>query len=76
MPREETCNDVMSEERQRWKSESEQWKVPKKRECPLPKPGGLIGQVLGVKKAEVEEVEGEEGGVSRELERVRRKRES
>ncbi|KAF2659170.1 hypothetical protein K491DRAFT_563072, partial [Lophiostoma macrostomum CBS 122681] len=45
---EETCNTVMSEERRK-KAEREEWKAPK-RECPVPKPGGLIGQVLGVKK--------------------------
>ncbi|KAF2273494.1 uncharacterized protein EI97DRAFT_348383, partial [Westerdykella ornata] len=49
IPREETCNDVMSEERRRIKQEIEDWKVPK-RECPVPKPGGLIGQVLGIRK--------------------------
>ncbi|ORY16764.1 hypothetical protein BCR34DRAFT_475702 [Clohesyomyces aquaticus] len=55
-PKEETCNDVMSEERQKQK-EATEWRAPK-RECPVPKPGGLIGQVLGVRKDE-EEGEGE-----------------
>jgi cytochrome c oxidase assembly factor 2 len=63
---EETCNGVMSEERTRRKTESEMWKVPK-RECPVPKPGGLIGQVLGVKKDGEDEV-----GVMREVERLRK----
>ncbi|KAF2829292.1 hypothetical protein CC86DRAFT_345944 [Ophiobolus disseminans] len=44
-PKGETCNDVMSEERLRGKQLEE--KLSPKRECPVPKPGGLIGQVLG-----------------------------
>lgn len=48
----ETCNDVMSEERMRRKQLEE--KLSPKRECPVPKPGGLIGQVLGL-KGEAEE---------------------
>ncbi|KAF2180041.1 hypothetical protein K469DRAFT_640274 [Zopfia rhizophila CBS 207.26] len=48
--REETCNGVVSNERRKV-AESEEWKVPK-RECPVPKPGGLIGAVLGGKKKE------------------------
>lgn len=49
MPQEETCNDVMSEERRK-KAQLEE-KMNPKRECPVPKPGGLIGQVLGLKEA-------------------------
>lgn len=49
MPEEETCNDVMSEERRK-KIQLEERLTPK-RECPVPKPGGLIGQVLGLKEA-------------------------
>ncbi|KAF1919535.1 hypothetical protein BDU57DRAFT_442051 [Ampelomyces quisqualis] len=45
---EETCNDVMSEERRK-KMQMEDKMTPT-RECPLPKPGGLIGQVLGLKE--------------------------
>jgi cytochrome c oxidase assembly factor 2 len=71
IPRDETCNDAMSDARTRRKFENEEWKAPK-RECPVPKPGGLIGQVLGVKKVEDEEVE--EIGVREEVERVRRNR--
>jgi cytochrome c oxidase assembly factor 2 len=63
---EETCNDVMGEERMRKRLEQEEWAVPK-RECPVPKPGGLIGQVLGVKKGD----EGEPS-VQSELERLRK----
>jgi cytochrome c oxidase assembly factor 2 len=48
-PEEETCNDIMSEERMR-KIQLEE-KLNPKRECPVPKPGGLIGQVLGLKEA-------------------------
>jgi cytochrome c oxidase assembly factor 2 len=51
---EETCNDVMGEERMRKRLEQQTWETPK-RECPVPKPGGLIGQVLGVKKDDEEE---------------------
>ncbi|KAF2645948.1 hypothetical protein P280DRAFT_132771 [Massarina eburnea CBS 473.64] len=70
VPREETCNDVMSEERRKIR-EADEWAMPKRdRECPVPKPGGLIGQVLGLKK-DVEEVE-EQPSVTRHVERVRR----
>jgi cytochrome c oxidase assembly factor 2 len=48
-PDEETCNDVMSEKRMK-KIQLED-KLNPKRECPIPKPGGLIGQVLGLKEA-------------------------
>jgi cytochrome c oxidase assembly factor 2 len=53
-PDEETCNEVMSEERMK-KIQLEE-KLSPKRECPVPKPGGLIGQVLGLKE-EGEDVE-------------------
>ncbi|KAF2845469.1 hypothetical protein T440DRAFT_434584 [Plenodomus tracheiphilus IPT5] len=43
----ETCNDVLSEERRRRAVLEE--KLSSRRECPVPKPGGLIGTVLGVK---------------------------
>jgi cytochrome c oxidase assembly factor 2 len=48
VPREETCNNVMSDQRQK-ENDAEEWATPK-RECPVPKPGGLIGQVLGLRK--------------------------
>ncbi|KAH7068954.1 hypothetical protein BKA63DRAFT_98449 [Paraphoma chrysanthemicola] len=47
LPEDETCNDVMGEERRKRKLLEE--KLSPKRECPVPKPGGLIGQVLGLK---------------------------
>jgi cytochrome c oxidase assembly factor 2 len=50
---EETCNDIMYEERRRKTQIKE--KLAPKRECPVPKPGGLIGQVLGLKTEEQEE---------------------
>jgi cytochrome c oxidase assembly factor 2 len=53
-PDEETCNEFMSEERMK-KIQLEE-KLSPKRECPVPKPGGLIGQVLGLKE-EGEDVE-------------------
>jgi cytochrome c oxidase assembly factor 2 len=55
LPEEETCNDVMSEERRRMQLVEE--KLAAKRECPVPKPGGLIGQVLGVQNEEDQEVQ-------------------
>lgn len=42
-----------------------------KRECPIPKPGGLVGQVLGMSRKD----EGrEEGSVTSQVERLRRSR--
>ncbi|KAF1993315.1 hypothetical protein P154DRAFT_77887 [Amniculicola lignicola CBS 123094] len=61
---EPTCNDVLNEERMR----REDMLRGKKRECPVPKPGGLIGQVLGLKN------EGEsEGEVEMEVRKARRR---
>ncbi|CAO2654617.1 Nn.00g113500.m01.CDS01 [Neocucurbitaria sp. VM-36] len=56
VPEEESSNDVISEERRRRKQLEE--RLAPRRECPVPKPGGLIGQVLGVPKEEPEEDEG------------------
>ncbi|PVI03585.1 hypothetical protein DM02DRAFT_557679 [Periconia macrospinosa] len=53
VPAEETCNDVMSGEQIKRK-EAEEDRVTPKRECPVPKPGGLIGQVLGLKSDQQE----------------------
>jgi cytochrome c oxidase assembly factor 2 len=50
---EETSDDVTYEERRR-KSHIKEKLVPK-RECPVPKPGGLIGQVFGLKTEEQED---------------------
>jgi cytochrome c oxidase assembly factor 2 len=58
VPEEETCNDVMSEERRRRQLIEE--KLAAKRECPVPKPGGLIGQVLGVQNEEEQEEQEEQ----------------
>lgn len=66
IPRDETCNDAMSEERRKQR-QADEWAVPK-RECPVPKPGGLIGQVLGIKKEDVDE---EEASVTKHVERAR-----
>ncbi|KAF1966114.1 hypothetical protein BU23DRAFT_603799 [Bimuria novae-zelandiae CBS 107.79] len=68
-PKEETCHEVMSEER-RVTKEAGEWATPK-RECPVPKPGGLIGQVLGLKKEEGEEVE--QPSITTQIQRARRK---
>ncbi|RMZ72407.1 alpha-13-mannosyltransferase (Alg3) [Pyrenophora seminiperda CCB06] len=48
IPEDESCNDVMREERRKRQLLEE--KLAARRECPVPKPGGLIGQVLGVQK--------------------------
>ena len=45
----------MSEERRRRQLIEE--KLAAKRECPVPKPGGLIGQVLGVQNEEEDKEE-------------------
>lgn len=59
----------MNEERRRIGLDSEEWRAPK-RECPVPKPGGLVGQVLGIKR---ESNEDEETSVKKEVEKVRRR---
>ncbi|KAI8942326.1 hypothetical protein NX059_000405 [Plenodomus lindquistii] len=46
----DTCNDVLSEERRQRAMLEE--KLSARRECPVPKPGGLIGTVLGVRDDE------------------------
>ncbi|KAF2728976.1 hypothetical protein EJ04DRAFT_516273 [Polyplosphaeria fusca] len=66
--KEDTGNDAMSEEAMR-KREVEEYRAPK-RECPVPKPGGLIGQVLGIKKEEPKEQT--RATTLRVVERVRR----
>ena len=48
MPEEETCNEAMGQDLRNKMLLDE--KLAPKRECPLPKPGGLIGQVLGLKE--------------------------
>ncbi|KAF2690449.1 hypothetical protein K458DRAFT_439411 [Lentithecium fluviatile CBS 122367] len=68
VPREETCNDVMSEERRKL-NEADEWATPK-RECPVPKPGGLIRQVLSLKKV-ADNVE-EPPSVTKQVETARR----
>jgi cytochrome c oxidase assembly factor 2 len=54
VPEEDTCNEVMNEETLRKKQLED--KLAPKRECPVPKPGGLIGQVLGLKEDKEETV--------------------
>ncbi|CAN9211797.1 unnamed protein product [Alternaria alternata] len=49
----ESYNEGMSLERRRQRLLEE--KLAAKRECPVPKPGGLIGQVLGVQDEESKE---------------------
>lgn len=46
----ETCNTVLSEERRRQTQIED--KLSARRECPVPKPRGLIGTVLGVGEEE------------------------
>lgn len=54
-------NDVLSEEARRKMVEE---RMNPKRECPIPKPGGLVGQVLGMT--------GRQEGVTAQVERLRR----
>lgn len=67
IPKDDNGNELTLEERKKRIIESPEWEVPK-RECPVPKPGGLIGQVLGVNK-QTEDVE--ELSVTKELAKVR-----
>jgi cytochrome c oxidase assembly factor 2 len=53
IPEGETSEDNLSEEKRRRQLMEE--KLAAKRECPVPKPGGLIGQVLGVHGEDKEE---------------------
>ncbi|KAF2010050.1 hypothetical protein BU24DRAFT_414490 [Aaosphaeria arxii CBS 175.79] len=52
---EEACNDTMREDR-KIQIVTDDWARPK-RECPVPKPGGLIGQVLGIKSENEDEMD-------------------
>lgn len=45
-------------------------RINPKRECPIPKPGGLVGQVLGMTRRD-EEARGE---ITRQVEQMRRSR--
>lgn len=69
----EGCTDGQSDEqrqRQRWALEE---KLSARRECPVPKPGGLIGTVLGVgeeRGKEEEEEEKERLGIMQRVEKV------
>jgi cytochrome c oxidase assembly factor 2 len=72
-PEEETCNDVMSEERIRKKALED--KLNPKRECPVPKPGGLIGQVLRWKGDKGDE-DGDGMGVQRKVREARIRKEN
>jgi cytochrome c oxidase assembly factor 2 len=50
----DTCSDAQPDERMTRKMIED--KFNPKRECPIPKPGGLVGQVLGMtRKADEEE---------------------
>ena len=53
--------DVLSEEARRKMVED---RMNPRRECPIPKPGGLVGQVLGIT--------GRQDGVTAQVERLRR----
>jgi cytochrome c oxidase assembly factor 2 len=48
IPRDEASNNAVGDERQKADG-ADEWARPK-RECPVPKPSGLIGQVLGLRK--------------------------
>lgn len=47
--KEESPDGVVDEERRKRNLVDDVWKEKPRRECPVPKPGGLIGQVLGLK---------------------------
>jgi cytochrome c oxidase assembly factor 2 len=70
-PAEEVCSDTMGEERNKI-TDAEEWKKPT-RECPIPKPGGLIGKVLGIRKDEDEDDE-EKLSVAQHIERAKWRR--
>jgi cytochrome c oxidase assembly factor 2 len=61
-------SDVLSEEARRKMIEE---RMNPKRECPIPKPGGLVGQVLGMTGRQ-EGVTRKQGGVTAQVERLRR----
>lgn len=68
-PESETCNDVLSDERRRQALLDD--KLAVRRECPVPKPGGLIGTVLGVRESgEGKEEEGEDMGILKRVEKA------
>lgn len=67
LPEEEASGDVMSEQRLRQRQIEE--RLAPKRECPVPKPGGLIGQVLGMKENE-RDVEEEQLSILKRVERA------
>jgi cytochrome c oxidase assembly factor 2 len=68
IPEDESCNDAMSEDRRRRRLIEE--KLAAKRECPVPKPGGLIGQVLGVKAEEEQEQQEQQLSIMQRVERA------
>lgn len=61
----DSSTDSMSEELRRRKQLED--KLSPQRECPVPKPGGLIGQVLGLKN---EEQEVEPVSITKRIERA------
>ena len=66
---EEDGNDVLSKDA---KIRMIQDKFNPKRECPIPKPGGLVGQVLGMTRSE-DASEDERMSVTKQVERTLRK---
>jgi cytochrome c oxidase assembly factor 2 len=58
----------MSEERRRRQLIEE--KLAAKRECPVPKPGGLIGQVLGVHNEDEENKEEQKLSIMQRVEKA------
>lgn len=70
---EEACDDGLSEEWRKRKLLEE--KLAPKRECPIPKPGGLVGQVLGLKNMGSDDYE-EPLSVIRHVEKARGKTQS
>jgi cytochrome c oxidase assembly factor 2 len=68
IPEEEGCNDAMRDDRRRRQLIEE--KLAAKRECPVPKPGGLIGQVLGVKAEDEQEQQEQQLSILQRVERA------
>ena len=68
VPKDENSGDILGEERRKMK-EADEWATPK-RECPVPKPSGLIGQVLGIKRDEMDD---ERPSIATHIQQVRRK---
>jgi len=66
-PETETCNAVLRDERRRQVLLDD--RLPARRECPVPKPGGLIGTVLGARERG-ENKDEQEAGILKRVEKA------